>query len=297
LIEASNLNLALDEVDYGLVVLDERLEVQFANRAFTRMWGLPAPRESATYSFANILEHARQTGLYETTRNSIADYAQPGKAWLRLKDGRVLKFKCKGLPDGGRMMSFEDITGFVNAIDQLRELAAIDDLTKLLNRRQFMQGLEKEFARAQRYDLPLSVLTIDADHFKHVNDRYGHPTGDAVLRLLAERTRGILRGNDLVGRVGGEEFSAALLQTDMVKALQTAERLRRHIAAAPLEVGGVKIALTVSVGVAGRVEEQASAAELFSLADEALYSAKRAGRNRVVATASRLGLERHGGDA
>src|SRR5262249_19733951 len=115
-----NLSLALDEVDYGLVVLDGQFDVQFANRAFTRMWDLPPPREGSTYAFAEVLEHARRVGLYETTRNSIKDYAQPGKAWLRLKDGRVLKFKCKALADGGRMMSFEDITGFVNAIDQLR---------------------------------------------------------------------------------------------------------------------------------------------------------------------------------
>src|SRR5262249_47872556 len=162
---------ALDEVDFGLAVLDGNLNVRFLNRAFARMWALPETRDDTAYTFGDILEHARRAGLYETTRNSIADYVQPGKAWLRLRDGRVLKFKCKLLADGGRVMSFEDITGFVNAIDQLRELAAIDDLTKLLTRRQFMEGLEKEFSRAQRYELPLSVLTIDADRFKQINDR------------------------------------------------------------------------------------------------------------------------------
>jgi diguanylate cyclase (GGDEF)-like protein len=285
------LNSALDEVDYGFVVLDDQLSVRFVNRAFTRMWDLPAPPEGSGYAFTDMLENARRAGLYETSRNSIKDYVQPGKAWLRLADGRVLKFKCKALPDGGRMMSFEDITGFVNAIEQLRELAAIDDLTKLLTRRQFMEGLQKEFKRAKRYDLPLSLLTIDADNFKRINDRYGHPVGDEVLRVLADKTRGILRGNDLVGRLGGEEFVAALIQTDMVRALQTAERLRSNVAAASFQVGGSAIAVTISIGVAGRGPEHENAAELLRLADEALYSAKRAGRNRVVATAARLDAE------
>jgi len=135
------------------------------------MWELPKLSDGSTYSFADIVEHGRRTGLYITAPGSVQDYVRQRKGRLRLSDGRILKFGCKALPDGGRLMTFDDISGFVRAAEQLRELADIDELTKLPNRRQFLRSLETEFVRVQRYDRPLSVLMIDADDFKLINDR------------------------------------------------------------------------------------------------------------------------------
>src|SRR5450631_2081176 len=273
----------LDEVESGLVVLDKDFQAQFINRAFYQMWELPKMSDGSTYNFADIVEHGRRTGLYITAPGSVQDYVRQRKGRLRLSDGRILKFACKALPDGGRLMSFDDISAFVRAAEQLRELAGVDELTKLPNRRQFLKSLETEFARVQRYDRPLSVLMIDADDFKLINDRHGHFAGDEVLQALAVRLRGIVRQIDLLGRLGGEEFAVALTETDMPAALETAERLRREIAAEPFQVAGSGIPVTVSVGVATRRATDDNAAELLRLADKAMYLAKSGGRNRVLA--------------
>ena len=273
----------LDEVESGLVVLDKDFQAQFINRAFYQMWELPKLSDGSIYNFADIVEHGRRTGLYITAPGSVQDYVRQRKGRLRLSDGRILKFGCKALPDGGRLMTFDDISGFVRAAELLRELADVDERTKLPNRRQFLRSLETEFARVQRYDRPLSVLMIDADDFKLINDRYGHFAGDEVLRALAVRLRGIVRQIDLLGRLGGEEFAVALMETDMPAALETAERLRREIAAEPFQVAAGKIQVTVSVGVATRRSRDDNAAQLLSLADKAMYLAKTGGRNRVIA--------------
>ena len=273
----------LDEVESGLVVLDKDFHAQFINRAFYQMWELPKLSDGGIYSFADIVEHGRRTGLYITAPGSVQDYVRQRKGRLRLSDGRILKFGCKALPDGGRLMTFDDISGFVRAAELLRELADVDELTKLPNRRQFLRSLETEFARVQRYDRPLSVLMIDADDFKLINDRHGHFAGDEVLQALAVRFRGIVRQIDLLGRLGGEEFAVALMEADMPAALETAERLRHEIAAEPFQVAAGKIQVTVSVGVATRRARDDNAAQLLSLADKAMYLAKTGGRNRVIA--------------
>jgi diguanylate cyclase (GGDEF)-like protein len=273
----------LDEVESGLVVLDKDFQAQFINRAFYQMWELPKLSDGSIYNFAHIVEHGRRTGLYITAPSSVQDYVRQRKGRLRLSDGRILKFGCKALPDGGRLMTFDDISGFVRAAELLRELADVDELTKLPNRRQFLRSLEAEFARVQRYDRPLSVLMIDADDFKLINDRHGHFAGDEVLQALAVRLRGIVRQIDLLGRLGGEEFAVAIMEADMPAALETAERLRREIAAEPFQVVAGKIQVTVSVGVATRRARDDNAAQLLSLADKAMYLAKSGGRNRVIA--------------
>ena len=274
---------ALNEIESGLVILDKDFQAQLINRAFYKIWALPELSDGSTYNFADIVEHGRQTGLYITAPGSVQDYVRQRKGRLRLSDGRILKFGCKALPDGGRLMTFDDISAFVRAAELLRDLAGIDELTKLPNRRQFLKSLETEFARVQRYDRPLSVLMIDADDFKLINDRHGHFAGDEVLQALAIRLRGIVRQIDLLGRLGGEEFAVALMETDMPAALETAERLRREIAAEPFQIAAGKIQVTVSVGVATRRARDDNAAQLLSLADKAMYLAKTGGRNRVIA--------------
>jgi diguanylate cyclase (GGDEF)-like protein len=164
----------------------------------------------------------------------------------------------------------------------LARLSTTDPVTGLRNRRYVTEFLAVEVLRASRYHTPLSVLLLDLDHFKHVNDSHGHRAGDAVLQMAADILRATLRATDVAGRYGGEEFLVVLPQTDLAGAGVLAERVRAAIGDTAIEVGvGVAVAVTVSIGVAALDEETRSAEQLVEQADAALYTAKHAGRNRV----------------
>ncbi|MEJ0071129.1 MAG: GGDEF domain-containing protein [Pseudomonadota bacterium] len=165
---------------------------------------------------------------------------------------------------------------------RLRELATIDGLTGAFNRRAFMRFGELELAAARRYRRPFTMLMIDADHFKKVNDVYGHDAGDAVLRALSATLRKQLRDVDLFGRLGGEEFAVALPQTPAAGAVQVAERIRRALADLEVATGGNRLRFTVSIGVAAFPEAGDNVEALLKSADQALYAAKQGGRNRVI---------------
>jgi len=167
---------------------------------------------------------------------------------------------------------------------RLRELSMLDGLTRLLNHRAIHERLVEEITRAHRYDTRLSVVICDLDHFKNVNDTYGHLTGDAVLQAAARAMRSALRAADSLGRFGGEEFLAVLPETDLEAARAAAERLR--VAVANEEVllpTGEAVRITASLGVATLIEvgSDARADTLITLADSRLYQAKEAGRNCV----------------
>jgi diguanylate cyclase (GGDEF)-like protein len=169
---------------------------------------------------------------------------------------------------------------------EIVRLATIDPLTGLANRRGFFDAAAAELDRARRYGRKLTLMMLDADHFKRINDAYGHAGGDEALRHLAEILASTLRASDLAGRLGGEEFAVLLPETDCDGARQLAQRLRMSIATAPLLIGGTLVTLTVSVGVAAvPVDELAGSAAIEQAlrdADEAMYRAKAEGRNRVV---------------
>ena len=164
----------------------------------------------------------------------------------------------------------------------LVELASHDALTGLFNVREFHQRLELELARAQRHGHTFALLMLDIDHFKAVNDTYGHPTGDAALSHIAQRIRGALRPSDIAARYGGEEFVILLPETDADGAAQLAERLRREIAETPFypEPSG-RLDLSVSIGISCYPADATAITALISAADKALYAAKSAGRNCV----------------
>jgi diguanylate cyclase (GGDEF)-like protein len=167
----------------------------------------------------------------------------------------------------------------------LRDQATKDALTGLANRRHFHGALERAFdAAGDRSRLALVVL--DVDHFKHINDRFGHPVGDKVLVAVGATLRKVLRKNDLPGRIGGEEFAVLLPQTDPQEAVDVAERLRRALEALTLDDHGTPIPVTASFGVAMASDLDAAADELYSRADASLYEAKRSGRNRVLLAAA-----------
>jgi diguanylate cyclase (GGDEF)-like protein len=166
---------------------------------------------------------------------------------------------------------------------ELQRLAAFDPLTGLLNRRTFMDFARRELSRAQRARETCTLLMLDVDRFKRVNDEHGHAAGDRVLAECAAALRGALRAADLVGRYGGEEFCALLSRASFEAALETAERLREAVGARCL--GGLAPPVTVSIGAAPCATQDPRALDAaFARADEALYRAKAQGRNRVVAS-------------
>ena len=165
---------------------------------------------------------------------------------------------------------------------ETERLAITDALTQLPNRRRFFDLARQELERAERYGHAVSVALLDVDHFKQINDRYGHIAGDHVLHAVAARCNDNLRVNDLIGRYGGEEIVMLLPETDAAGALLLSDRLREAIADPPVATELFSIAVTVSLGVATATpQERTSIEALIGAADEALYAAKRAGRNRV----------------
>lgn len=165
---------------------------------------------------------------------------------------------------------------------QIHHMAITDGLTGASNHRHLQQQLEHEFERARRYAHPLSFLMLDIDHFKTINDRYGHPAGDIALRSLVQMLREQLRAHDLLGRYGGEEFGIALPETPLEAAMSVGERLRRTAEAMVVPTDRQPLRFTISVGITGIPSLTAdSYADLIRQADDALYRAKQGGRNRV----------------
>ena len=168
--------------------------------------------------------------------------------------------------------------------DRLNELVLIEPLTQIYNSRFFRRRLKNEFSRAQRSDRPVALLLIDLDRFKTINDKHGHPTGDDVLIAIADSFKKVLRAEEIVARVGGDEFAVIVPDTSLEKALAVAERLRDSAmsVSVPSRTHDDSIHPAISIGVAMSLQIDSSKADdLYVLADKALYSAKEAGRNRI----------------
>ena len=164
---------------------------------------------------------------------------------------------------------------------ELERLATTDVLTGVFNRRVLLERLELELRRCRRYGTRLCVLLLDVDHFKRVNDTYGHLAGDAVLVVLGHLLKTRVRGTDVAGRYGGEEFCVLLPETDLDPGRELAERLRQHLAAETFAAGETTFRVTCSVGVAHFHDAKQKVTDLLQAADEALYQAKQQGRDRV----------------
>ena len=176
-----------------------------------------------------------------------------------------------------------DISERITFQNELTRLASADPLTGQLNRRAFLESFEREWSRAFRYKTGLSLLMFDLDHFKHINDAYGHDVGDLVICRFAELVHSSLRDIDIFGRWGGEEFIAALPHTDIGTARSVAERMRERIAHQQFEAEGHEpFSVTVSIGLADIGAGGTAHQQMIKFADNALYEAKNAGRNQVV---------------
>lgn len=164
---------------------------------------------------------------------------------------------------------------------QLHKLATVDSMTETLMRRRFFELADVEFSRNRRYKNLMSVMMLDIDHFKAVNDTYGHAAGDEVLKQVSLLCKDVLRDVDFIGRMGGEEFAVCLPETEAKGAYLVSERMRKSVEAMSVYVDGQDISVTVSIGLAQLNSSDNDFSALLNRADQALYEAKNTGRNKV----------------
>ena len=165
--------------------------------------------------------------------------------------------------------------------EEIYRLMTIDGLTEVHNKRYFHEALEKESSRCERYDRTFTMILFDIDHFKNVNDTYGHLAGDAVLRQLGMIVTGRVRRDDMVARIGGEEFAILLPEVKLDGGVEVAEKLRDMVEQTPFMFEGTNMPVTISLGVAEWNRTHSDPQDLVKSADEKLYEAKRTGRNKV----------------
>lgn len=283
------LNIVLDHITQGMVVVGPDFRTLAFNRHFEEMFQLPPGTVEVGIDFRDILKiWAKETGQDQ----NMLDYAI-----FQLMEPNTFEFEfpqiIKGeprwcllthnpLPGKGFVRTFTDITKRKALEATLTKLSREDPLTGLLNRRTLMESLEEEIKRGLRYEHPLSILMMDLDHFKQINDQWGHPIGDEVLRNFAGKCRTLMRENDRLGRFGGEEFVMVLPETGISDAVLVAERVRDETKkmAIKTDFGREEIIVTVSIGVTTASGED-GINKLIARVDDALYEAKNTGRDRV----------------
>jgi diguanylate cyclase (GGDEF)-like protein/PAS domain S-box-containing protein len=228
-------------------------------------------------------EMARRFTIAIREKGHISDFG----VQLRGKGGKIMDCLMTVITkqsDDGSSMGYEgiirNVTPYKKMEEELRRLATIDSLTGINNRRNFLDLAGKEISRSSRYDRHLSMVMLDIDHFKKVNDTYGHSVGDKVLIEFCEVCLKQLRENDVMGRLGGEEFAIVLVECDTEMAALFAERIRQAVASHVVSIGSEEIRFTVSLGVTG-VWQGCDLNSILERADNALYRAKENGRNQV----------------
>lgn len=284
----------LDNLPIGVLLADKEMHCVHWNKQGRSLFDIPDDFIVKEVPLEAVLTRVAENGGYGSgnieeqvaKRMELIRHFEPHTVELERRGGGILQVRGAPILIDGVPASFillqEDITERKNYQHALEHLATTDNLTNLFNRRAFFEATEKEMRRSHRYGQPLTLLMLDIDHFKRINDTYGHPAGDEVLRRIAATTVSLLRDEDLSGRLGGEEFAIALVQVPLAAAVLVAERLRKTISELVIDFEGRQISVTISIGVAEFGVDADSLTRLINVADQRLYAAKRAGRNCVV---------------
>lgn len=291
-----------DTLNLGIVILDKEMRVQYWNNWMAVHSG--HSKESITGAnlvevFPNLNEptflrsfkSVLKFGNFYYFSQKLHRYIFPMKTISSFRsDYEFMQQSCSMCPIRNEQdaithicITVQDVTQLADYERRLVEMNLKDSLTGVYNRRFLTRRLDEEFERHRRYARSLSLLMIDIDHFKQVNDTYGHQIGDAVLKSVATEISFIIRKLDLLVRYGGEEFCCILPETNLDSALIIAERIRRNIEKKVHEFDQLNVQITVSIGVHEFQGDLDSADTLLKKADEALYLAKEAGRNQVIA--------------
>ncbi|MGE5027774.1 MAG: HDOD domain-containing protein [Betaproteobacteria bacterium] len=269
------------------IVISDWLMPEMDGIAFCK--SLRSTREGRRVYFLILTAREEEDQLVEAFEAGVDDYVvKPFSAKLikaRLRAGqRVVQLQEELAHEREEVRRTATELAVTNR--RLQRLALTDSLTLLPNRRYGMDRMEQEWAASKRNGRPLSCLLIDLDHFKQINDKYGHDVGDLALKQAAATLKGLSRAQDMISRVGGEEFLVICPDTGMKAAAQYAERIRNAFEAASFKTGKMDCKMTVSIGVAERNQVLDHFSKLLKVADMALYQAKQMGRNRVVMASS-----------
>ena len=281
----------------GYGIFDTQDKLIYANYVYRDIFCLPEHAEQP-FTFEQMVRRAFQL------KRGINIEADSVDEWLKyvesvrrkrsfrifevdLVDGRWMLFSEQELPSGELLVQTKDMTRqkvlesqLKHSVQTLNKLALTDELTQLANRRSFVQSVEQDIDRCRKSGCAVTLLALDLDHFKKVNDTYGHCVGDEVLQHTARLLKGAIRQHDIVGRLGGEEFAIYLGSTEVKTATMVAERIRSIIEQSPLKTEQGEVFFTVSIGMTSR-SCQIDFNSLYEEADDALYLAKKNGRNRV----------------
>lgn len=287
--ESAFLQAVIDAIPGTFYVIDESGYFVRWNRAARELVGIPDERMPRTTVLDAICEEDRLR-IASLIQEALAKgYAEAEARVARVENGnaqmqwRFLTARRVDIAGKSYLVGTGlDVTERKKLERELEHQARTDFLTGISNRRYFLELADLELARAHRYGRPFSMLMLDLDLFKNINDRYGHHVGDLTLQKVVEVCGQILREVDIVGRLGGEEFGIILPETDAEQALQVADRVRQAvaIAAVALPKGG-SVGITTSIGVATYGEADPDVDAVLNRADRALYKAKRSGRDRV----------------
>lgn len=281
----------------GILAVDSHDVVFSCNRHFAEVWQLPEALawedegQGDSITEQSVMETISRltkdpVGFMRGVENVRRNPEVHDHCHIELNDGRTIERLSNGLYGAandylGRVWFFRDVTENKQTEAALQDLAWHDPLTGIMNRSHFFDRADEELMRAARYQRPLAILMLDLDHFKQINDSYGHAAGDQVLLSVCERWRNSLRSVDLLARLGGEEFVVLMPETGVEGATVAAERLRMTVAEPAVSLNGKEIRCTVSIGVSIMHDEDHSIDDALHRADNALYRAKGDGRNRV----------------
>jgi diguanylate cyclase (GGDEF)-like protein/PAS domain S-box-containing protein len=289
--ELRRFKAAVDNTAASILITDPNGVIEYSN---------PAVSLSSLYPDSELLGQRSslfKSGLVPVERFELLwDTILAGSDWRgellnKRKNGELYWEDVSISPvtdEGGVITHFvavkEDISGSKKREEELWRLATVDPLTGVLNRRSFSELATHEFSRCHQHARALAILMVDIDHFKSINDTYGHPTGDHVIRTVAMTCRAVLRDRDIIGRLGGEEFAFILPEAPSDQSEIVAERLRAAVAGTVMQFAdGHSCSVTVSVGISNMAASDTDVGVLIGRADAALYRAKQSGRNCVCA--------------
>ena len=280
------LDMAVNNMSHGLLLFDSSERIVVCNRRYIEMYGMSPEVVKPGCSLRDLIQHRQQTGTFTGSIDSYcstlkADLAQQKitHTHIHLPDGRSIEITNKPLPDGGWLATHRDTTEQRRSEAKIAYMAHHDVLTGLANRAAVTQRIDEAAARHRRWGDPFSILLLDLDRFKYVNDTLGHPAGDALLREVAARLKALLCETDVLGRLGGDEF--AIIQAgepdQRAAAASFAERII-EVLSRPFMIDGHEVNIGTSVGIALAPEHGWDPDGLLKMADLALYRAKSSGR-------------------
>jgi diguanylate cyclase (GGDEF)-like protein len=278
------LHAVLDNMPHGVSMFDAQAKLVFCNRRYVEMYGLPVELVKPGCSFQGLLAHRQSARTFSGNPDQhlaeLQSRVAEGNTFanvVALDDGRAFSIVNKPLADGGWLATHEDVTERRRAEQQIAHMARHDALTDLPNRVLLRERLEHELKRVKRGEI-VAMLCLDLDHFKSVNDTLGHPIGDELLKLVADRLRGCTREPDTIARLGGDEFAIIMTQLRQPSdATVLAQRIRASISR-PYQVDGHQIVSDISIGISIAPIDGSEPDQLLKNADMALYGAKADGR-------------------